>query len=60
MIRVLITKALVVGGNANNGSKCGVSCAYSSNAFDNANTNNGARLAHFGEPATVGGSEVLS
>lgn len=47
MIRVLITKALVVGGNANNESKCGVSCAYSSNAFDNANTNNGARLNFF-------------
>lgn len=47
MIRVLITKALVVGGNANNGSKCGVSCANSSNGFDNANTNNGARLNFF-------------
>lgn len=47
MIRVLITKALVVGGNANNGSKCGVSCANSSNAFGNANTNNGARLNFF-------------
>ena len=47
MIEVLITKALAVGGNANNGSKCGLSCANSSNGFDNANTNNGARLNFF-------------
>lgn len=50
---------LVVGGSASGGSLCGVSCAYSGNAFGNASTSNGARLAHFGEPATVGGSEIL-
>ena len=44
---MLITKALVVSGNADNGSKCGVSCAYSGNGFDNANSNNGARLNFF-------------
>ena len=47
MIEVLITKALVVGGNANNGSRCGVSCAYSGNGFDSALPSNGARLAFF-------------
>lgn len=35
---------LHVGGNANNGSQCGVSYANSNNGFANANANIGARL----------------
>jgi len=35
---------LNVGGNANNGAQCGVSCANSNNAFSNSGTNIGARL----------------
>ena len=47
MIMVLITKALAVGGNAINGSSCGLSCASSGNGFDNTNSNNCARLNFF-------------
>lgn len=50
---------LVIGGSANNGSLCGLSCAYSSFGFAYSQPNSGARLAHFGDPATVGGSEIL-
>ena len=35
---------LLVGGNANNGSQCGLSNANSNNGFSNANDNIGARL----------------
>lgn len=48
---------LVVGGSASVGSACGVSCAYSSLAFD---AHDGARLAFWGEPSSVAGSEILS
>ena len=51
---------LAVGGNASYGSRCGLSCAYSGHGFDYANSGHGARLAFWGEPATVGGSEILS
>ena len=51
---------LVVGGLASNGSQCGVSCAYSSGAFGNANTSNGARLAFWGEPSSVAGSDIVN
>ena len=60
MIRVLITKALVVGGNANNGSKCGVSCAFSGDAFGDAYASRGARLAFWGEPSSVAGSDIVN
>nr|DAF11124.1 MAG TPA: hypothetical protein [Bacteriophage sp.]DAH70519.1 MAG TPA: hypothetical protein [Caudoviricetes sp.]DAU17256.1 MAG TPA: hypothetical protein [Caudoviricetes sp.] len=35
---------LQVGGNANNGSQCGVAYSNSNNGFSNSNTNIGARL----------------
>lgn len=35
---------LLVGGNSNNGSNCGVSCSNSNNGFSNSNSNIGARL----------------
>ena len=37
---------LQVGGNANNGSQCGVAYSNSNNGFSNSNTNNGSRLAN--------------
>ena len=51
---------LVVGGSANVGSECGVSCAYSSAAFGHAGTNHGARLAFWGEPSSVAGSDIVN
>ncbi len=51
---------LVVGGLAVNGSKCGVSCAYSSSAFGLAGTYSGARLAFWGEPSSVAGSDIVN
>ena len=40
----MTVKLLIVGGNANNGSQCGVSYSNSNNGFGNANDNIGARL----------------
>lgn len=51
---------LVVGGYARNGSRCGVSCAYSGLAFGNASTSFGARLAFWGEPSSVAGSDIVN
>ena len=51
---------LVVGGHAGSGSLCGVSCAYSGGAFGNAYTSNGARLAFWGEPSSVAGSDIVN
>lgn len=51
---------LAVGGHALNGSRCGVSCAYSGLAFNIEHTLSGARLAFWGEPSSVAGSEILS
>jgi len=38
-------RLLHVGGNANNGSLCGLSASNANNAFSNSNPNIGARLA---------------
>lgn len=51
---------LVVGGNVYGGSRCGVSCASSSDAFDDAFTSRGARLAFWGEPSSVAGSDIVN
>ena len=51
---------LIVGGSAGAGSWCGVSCAVSDIGFDEARSNDGARLAFWGEPLEVEGSEILS
>lgn len=51
---------LVVGGSAFDGSMCGVSCAFSSRAFGYAHTYLGARLAFWGEPSSVAGSDIVN
>ena len=51
---------LVVGGSADLGSRCGVSCAASSVAFGSASTYYGARLAFWGEPSSVAGSDIVN
>ena len=51
---------LNVGGNANNGSQCGLSCANSNNAFSDSWTSLGARLAFYGEPELVSGAEIVA
>lgn len=51
---------LVVGGGAGVGSGCGVSCAYSGHAFGSAYERNGARLAFWGEPSSVAGSDIVN
>lgn len=50
---------LVVGGAAVHGSGCGVSCA-SNGAFGHASTGSGARLAFWGEPSSVAGSDIVN
>lgn len=42
--KVQTMELLNVGGNANNGSQCGLSYTNSNNGFSNSNTNIGARL----------------
>lgn len=42
--KVDLVRLLNVGGNANNGSICGLSCSNANNAFTNSNANIGARL----------------
>lgn len=37
-------RLLLVGGNANNGSGCGLSASNANNGFSNSNANTGARL----------------
>ena len=51
---------LLVGGNADNGSRCGVSCSYSNNGFSVSYTFIGARLAFFGTPTIVSGSQLVA
>ena len=55
-----IGNILMVGGLANVGSRCGVSCAYSGDAFGDARTGYGARLAFWGEPSSVAGSDIVN
>ena len=51
---------LSVGGSANYGSLCGLSSAYSSYGFSNSWTSIGARLAFYGNPTIVSGSELMA
>ncbi len=51
---------LYVGGPANNGSRCGLSSASSSNGFSASGTDVGARLAFYGNPTIVNGSELMA
>ena len=51
---------LLVGGNAPDGSRCGLSCAYSGNGFSDSWPYFGARLAFYGNPTIVSGSELMA
>ena len=51
---------LFVGGYADSGSLCGLSSASSSGGFSNSWANIGARLACFGNPTIVSGSELMA
>lgn len=51
---------LTVGGSAYGGSRCGLSYADSSNGFSFSWPNIGARLAFYGNPTIVSGSELMA
>ena len=51
---------LFVGGGANYGSRCGLSYAASDNGFSASWANFGARLAFYGNPTIVSGSELMA
>ena len=51
---------LLVGGRASDGSRCGLSYAYSNNGFSISGTYIGARLAFYGNPTIVSGSELMA
>ena len=51
---------LFVGGSANNWSLCGLSYAYSYDGFSSSGTDLGARLAFYGNPTIVSGSELMA
>lgn len=51
---------LDVGGDANSGSRCGLSYASSYDGFSNSGANIGARLAFYGNPTIVSGSELMA
>lgn len=51
---------LGVGGYANNGSLCGLSSANSDNGFSVSGAHLGARLAFYGNPTIVSGSELMA
>ena len=51
---------LFVGGDASDGSRCGLSYAYSSRGFSASRTYLGARLAFYGNPTIVSGSELMA
>lgn len=51
---------LYVGGRADIGSCCGLSAAASSNGFSHSRTSIGARLAFYGNPTIVSGSELMA
>ena len=51
---------LFVGGNAYDGSRCGLSYADSNNGFSHSGTGIGARLAFYGNPTIVSGSELMA
>lgn len=51
---------LYVGGNADHGSRCGLSYALSNNGFSFSWASAGARLAFYGNPTIVSGSELMA
>lgn len=51
---------LLVGGFANDGSRCGLSYASSADGFSFSRTSVGARLAFYGNPTIVSGSELMA
>ena len=51
---------LLVGGSADDGSRCGLSSAPSNCGFSFSRTNLGARLAFYGNPTIVSGSELMA
>lgn len=51
---------LFVGGAANDGSLCGLSYATSNNGFSVSGASIGARLAFYGNPTIVSGSELMA
>ena len=51
---------LYVGGAANHGWRCGLSCASSNDGFSASRTSVGARLAFYGNPTIVSGSELMA
>ena len=51
---------LSVGGYASDGSRCGLSYAFSSDGFSSSWTLIGARLAFYGNPTIVSGSELMA
>ena len=51
---------LYVGGRANYRSLCGLSCAVSDDGFSSSWTGLGARLAFYGNPTIVSGSELMA
>lgn len=51
---------LFVGGAADNGSRCGLSYAYSYYGFSHSWSSLGARLAFYGNPTIVSGSELMA
>lgn len=51
---------LYVGGNANDGSRCGLSSTSSNGGFSLSWTSIGARLAFYGNPTIVSGSELMA
>lgn len=55
-----IGELLLVGGIAAAGSPCGVSCSGSDLGFSRSNSNVGARLAFYGTPNLVSGSQLVA
>ena len=51
---------LLVGGDASSGLLCGLSSVYSSDGFSSSWTSIGARLAFYGNPTIVSGSELMA
>ena len=51
---------LFVGGSANSWSRCGLSSAHSSDGFSDSWASLGARLAFYGNPTIVSGSELMA
>lgn len=51
---------LLVGGDAGNWSRCGLSSAASGDGFSHSGANAGARLAFYGNPTIVSGSELMA